>query len=98
MVLNNCETIQSHCIALVEYVFENGLCECDLSGISVGTVIKVLEKMGYEVRSEYEHPSLYTNGWEIDFWGNIYKKGEDKSLFTIMGSVIYGDLQIKKCD
>ena len=30
------KTIKEHCRKLVEEVFINGLCECDLSGISIG--------------------------------------------------------------
>ena len=68
-MINNESSIKDHCTELLELTFNNGLCECDLSGISVGLLISVLEKMGYEVRSDgiEEHPSLDTNGWQIDF-------------------------------
>ncbi len=68
-MINNENSIKNHCTELLERIFNDGLCECDLSGISVGLLISILEKMGYEVRSDEieEHPSLDTNGWQIDF-------------------------------
>lgn len=94
------KTIKEHCRKLVEEVFIDGLCECDLSGISIGILLEVLESMGYEMISDGidEHPSIDTNGWEIDFWSKIYKKDENTPLFTIDGSVMYAQLRIRKCD
>lgn len=68
-MINNESSIKDHCIELLELIFENGLCECDLSGISVGLLIFVLDKMGYKVISDQieEHPSLDINGCQIDF-------------------------------
>ena len=91
------ETIKEHCINILEKIFTDGLCECDLSGISVGCLIEVLEKMGYEVIGDegYDHPNLETNGWDIDFWAEIYSKSDNEAQFYIRGNVIYGQLEIK---
>lgn len=91
------KTIKENCIDMIKSTFINGLCECDLSGISVGCLIQVLEEMGYEcIGNGIDHPSLETNGWEIDFWAYILPKDQDTSEYMIEGSVMYGLLKIKK--
>lgn len=68
-MINNESSIKDHCTELLELMFQDGPCECDLSGISVGLLISVLDKMGYKVISDQieEHPSLDIDGCQIDF-------------------------------
>ena len=92
--------VKEQCLNILDEMFKNGLCECDLTGISIGLLNEWLEKHGYEMCSNgIEEPgTIDTNGWQIDFWSVIYKKDSTVPVFNISGSVLETDLRITKCD
>lgn len=56
--------------------------------LSFGIVEKVLEELG--LTWDYK---LDTNGWQVDYWAKFKK---DDEIFSISGSMYYGNLTIIK--
>lgn len=77
----------------------DGLKECDLSCIPYSIIELGLKQLGYTLSEseEYEEDTMYTNGWEHDYFMCIWKDGKYTG-YHLTGSLYYGDNEIKKWD
>lgn len=86
-------------LSLVKTKLNNGLEECDLSCIPYSIIKDGLEQLGYTLSESKEHEDdiMYTNGWEYDYYMYIWKDGKYTG-YNLIGSLYYGDNEIKKWD
>ena len=91
--------IQKILLNLVKTELNDGLKECDLSCIPYSIIEKGLKQLGYTLSEseEYEEDTMYTNGWEHDYYMCIWKDGKYTG-YHLTGSLYYGDNEIKKWD
>lgn len=89
--------IQKILLSLVKTELSDGLKECDLSCIPYSIIKTGLEQLGYTLSEseEYEDDVMYTNGWEYDYYMNIWKDGKYTG-YHLTGSLYYGNNEIKK--
>ena len=91
--------IQTLLLNYIKSELEDGLKECDLSCIPYSIIKSGLKQLGYTLSEseEYEEDTMYTNGWEHDYFMCIWKDGKYTG-YHLTGSLYYGDNEIKKWD
>lgn len=88
----------------IKNLLKDGLKEINLSKYLFGAVRIALEELGYVLGTysdnKYEELCDWTNGWELDYWADIFSKTDFNDYrytgFTITGSFWYGTCEIAK--